>query len=152
MSTIAVLAATRTLLQAVSGVSQVDVTLGAQLPWTKRAKPRQSYWMLHYQAERMSEPLIGGFDAPAPVLQVEGWMPWSFASPDTAPAWDDLVDAVANKLRDNRSLSLTVSDARLPQLLVNDLVEKSDEHTDARLCHHCVFTVEIADHESYVGS
>ena len=155
--TSALLSAVRTLLTAVSGVSRATVRVGGRVPWGETPRPYQSYWETR-MVRRPQRDSTFGLSTPRmdalPVLQIEGWMPWSNPVlhkhyPDSQPVWDDLVDAVAAKLRDNRSLSLTVSDASLPQLITENLAEKGDDVTKGVVCPHCLLEVSCVDSQPY---
>ena len=132
--------AVQVILSSVSGIGKIVTRPGDAPTWVERARPLQAYWEIDILAAAERGAQLGPAAFETLVVQVEGWMPWSFDNPNTAATWRPLVGAVRNRLRRFPTLANLVDGMKgtgLPQVTRHDYVTFGDGEKAVR-CHHVV--------------
>lgn len=127
-------AAVAALLEAVTGVSQVEVNRGGLPVWVATPRKLQSYWEVDISRISETDALFGGVNDESVVIVAEGWLPLDYASRSTT-YWHKLVGRVRDALRVARTLGNTAMKTSPPQVLVNDQHLVSGGNAEVA-CHH----------------
>lgn len=140
--------AVRDALADVAGVSKIVDQPGGAATWLEKARPRQSYWEVEVVSASERGAGVGTYAIEEPLVQVEGWMPWSFENPRTATTWRALLAAMKNRLRSRPTFGGICKNSRLPVLTTNNRIESPD----GLLCHHAIITVACDRYFDYEAS
>lgn len=140
--------AVQTALADIAGVSKIVAEPGDAPTWLEKARPLQSYWEIDIISANERGAGVGTYAIEEPVIQIEGWMPWSFRNPGTARPWRTLLKLMKNRLRSRPTFGGIAKNSRLPVLQVNNRVLFAEE----TYCHHAILRVDCDRYFDYTAT
>lgn len=145
----------KTLLLEVSGIGTVNTY--------RNIKPRRAgnlsffnnpnqegaaHWEIHVRSVMEESAGIGPQLFRYYTTEIEGWMKAS-DEPDTSLLyWDPLLESVATKLRENKSLRDSINTVQDVNIIQNDFADYNDG-TGLVLCHYCKIALRVREHVRY---
>lgn len=141
-------AAVVSALSGVTGISVIQDRPGGVPAWVVKARPKQSFWTVDFLSAGERGAGVGTYGIETIEVQLEGWMPWSYENPNTAPVWRGLLRDIKDRLRSRPTLAGNVKNTQLPNLATNDLREFPDGLT----CHHAVIRLTCDRYFDYTAT
>lgn len=150
------LSAVRATLLTVSGVSRVDLELGAEkAPWVGRLQDKLSLWELSVTGALETDAGAGPQAWEDLTVIIDGYSPY-YPKIGSYANWNSLVPRVKDALRANPTLRVpaevggtpTIRDAGRPSATGPALVSFPDGEKDTR-CHHVTITLNCRGWFSY---